>query len=47
MERGAWQATVHGIARVGRDLATQLITTEICQTLTFLFYVSCFLHCKL
>ena len=23
MERGAWQATVHGIARVGHDLATK------------------------
>ena len=23
MDRGAWQATVHGVARVGRDLATK------------------------
>ena len=23
MERGAWQATVHGVARVGHDLATK------------------------
>ena len=23
MDRGAWQATVHGIARVGYDLATK------------------------
>ena len=23
MDRGAWQATVHGIARVGHDLATK------------------------
>ena len=23
MDRGAWQATVHGIARVGDDLATK------------------------
>ena len=23
MNRGAWQATVHGVARVGRDLATK------------------------
>ena len=22
MDRGAWQATVHGVARVGHDLAT-------------------------
>ena len=23
MDRGAWQATVHGVVRVGRDLATE------------------------
>ena len=23
MDRGAWQATVHGVARVGHDLVTQ------------------------
>ena len=23
MDRGAWQATVHGVARVGRDLVTK------------------------
>ena len=23
MDRGAWQATVHGVARVERDLATK------------------------
>ena len=23
MERGAWQATVHGVARVGHDLVTK------------------------
>ena len=23
MDRGAWQATVHGIARIGHDLATK------------------------
>ena len=23
MDRGAWQATVHGVTRVGHDLATQ------------------------
>ena len=23
MDRGAWQATVHGVSRVGHDLATQ------------------------
>ena len=24
MDRGAWQATVHGVARVGHDLATKV-----------------------
>ena len=24
MDRGAWQATVHGVARVGQDLVTKL-----------------------
>ena len=24
MDKGAWQAIVHGIARVGHDLATKL-----------------------
>jgi len=24
MDRGAWRATVHGVARVGYDLATKL-----------------------
>ena len=24
MDRGAWQATVHGVARVGHNLATKL-----------------------
>ena len=28
MERGAWQATVHGVARVGHDLATTPPTPE-------------------
>ena len=25
MDRGAWQATVHGVSRVGHDLATKLL----------------------
>ena len=25
MDRGAWQATVHGVARVGHDSATKLL----------------------
>jgi len=27
MDRGAWQATVHGIAKVGHDLAAKTTTT--------------------
>ena len=27
MDRGAWQATVHEVARIGHDLATKLPTT--------------------
>jgi len=32
MDRGAWPATVHGVARVGHDLATLLLllTTILC-----------------
>ena len=25
MNRGAWRATVHGVARIGHDLATKLL----------------------
>ena len=25
MDKGAWQATVHGVARVGHDLVTKLL----------------------
>ena len=28
MDRGAWQATVHGVARVGHDLATKTTKTS-------------------
>ena len=28
MDRGAWQATVHGVARVGHDLVTKLPPKE-------------------
>ena len=27
MDRGAWQATVHGVTRVGQDLASKLLLT--------------------
>ena len=29
MDRGAWQATVHGVTRVGHDLAIKLYTSCI------------------
>ena len=28
MDRGAWQATVHGVTRVGHDLATKPLPTN-------------------
>ena len=30
MDRGAWRATVHGITRVGHDLATKLPPPYVC-----------------
>ena len=30
MDRGAWWATVHGVARVGHDLVTKLTPPFIC-----------------
>ena len=29
MDRGAWRATVYGVARVGNDLATKLPLTKL------------------
>jgi len=29
MDRGAWQATIHGVARVGHDLATKPPSLEM------------------
>ena len=36
MDRGAWQATVHGVARVGHDLVIKpppTTTVSLCQGL--------------
>ena len=44
MDRGAWWATVHGIARVGHDLATKQQTTmrgPPCRLLSFILTVRC------
>ena len=42
MDRGAWQPTVHGIARVGHDLATkpphEHWCTGVCLSLCFQFF---------
>ena len=47
MDRGAWQATVHGIARVGHDLETKpqsVFLSSFLPTLSFLsFSLSVFL----
>ena len=43
MDRGAWWATVHGVARVGHDLATK--EREI--IFIYLFLASLGLHCSL
>ena len=36
-DRGAWQATVHGIARVGHDLATKPLPPLVCKVDTDLW----------
>ena len=30
MDRGAWQATVHGVARLGHDLVIKLLLLQLC-----------------
>ena len=35
MDRGPWQATVHGVTRVGHDLATK--PTKVIHTLNKIF----------
>ena len=39
MDKGAWQATVHGVARVGHDLVTKLLL------FIYLFLTALGLHC--
>ena len=36
MDRGAWQATVHGVLRVGRDLAT--------KPPLYIYYIYIYIH---
>ena len=38
MDRGAWRATVHGVASVGHHLATKLPTTTTDMFLNILFH---------
>ena len=33
MDRGAWQATVYGVTRVGHDLVTKLLPSSIKEAL--------------
>ena len=40
MDRGTWQATVHRIARVKHDLATNTFTYLTFPTLSYMFYMS-------
>ena len=36
VDRGAWQATVHGVTRVGHDLGTKTTTTKL-----YLIFAGC------
>ena len=46
MDRGAWWATVHGVARVGHDLATKT-ETHLHFTICFLYVLCLFKICRL
>ena len=37
MDRGAWQATVHGVTRVGYDLATRSSSSYVYVYVTYTF----------
>ena len=41
MERGTWQATVHGVTRVGHNLAAQSI--NVCKVIISLWFSFAFL----
>ena len=50
MDRGAWQATVHGVTRVGHDLATKsppysgsILNPDSFSNVTFLIYYKLFI----
>ena len=48
MDRGAWQATVHGLARVGHDLMTKPPPSNLIKLLRFFFsffFLSHTFHC--
>jgi len=43
MDRGAWRATVHGVARVGHDLETKLLLHgNVTSPLLVFWQVSCY-----
>ena len=45
MDRGAWQATVHGLARVGHDLATKPHITTLALSFSSYISVCVYLNC--
>ena len=44
MDRGAWQATVHGVARVGHDLAISFFISKDRQGLRRKHMISVVIH---
>ena len=41
MDRGDWQATIHGVARVGGDLATEQQNPETMMTHLYFLLIHC------
>ena len=44
MDRGAWQATVHGVTRVGHDLAAKLLLLHVCVCVCVYIYIYIYTH---
>ena len=45
MDKGAWQATVYGVTRVGYDLVTELLTTNFSNQLGKYLGCNCCIIC--
>ena len=45
MDKGAWQATVYGVTRVGYDLVTELLTTNFSNQLGKYLGCNCCIVC--